>query len=110
MATPSSRSLVMTQDTLWGLVDRNPTPPLYLPQPLPPEDPGTTLTPSHTPYVPTDPQASDHSSLPAAAPIHTASSATGLSDPVAQPTLCYPDQEEIEEDQLHRVLAVNALT
>ncbi|KAJ9067560.1 hypothetical protein DSO57_1037921 [Entomophthora muscae] len=56
------------------------------------------------------PQASDHNSLLAAATRHTADSATGLSDPEAQPKLCYHDQEEIEEDQLHRVLAVNALT
>ncbi|KAJ9057645.1 hypothetical protein DSO57_1020518 [Entomophthora muscae] len=31
-------------------------------------------------------------------------------DPDASPLLCYPDSQEIEKDQLHRVLAVNALT
>ncbi|KAJ9085960.1 hypothetical protein DSO57_1009010 [Entomophthora muscae] len=60
--------------------------------------------------MPTNPQAPDHSSPTAASPIHTANSATGISYPAAQPTLCYPDQEGIEEEQLHRVLAVNALT
>ncbi|KAJ9049495.1 hypothetical protein DSO57_1023733 [Entomophthora muscae] len=60
--------------------------------------------------MPAHPQASDHNSLLAAAPIHTTNSATRLSDSTAQLTLCYPDQEEIEEDQLQRALAVNALT
>ncbi|KAJ9077735.1 Ankyrin repeat and SOCS box protein 3 [Entomophthora muscae] len=60
--------------------------------------------------MPAHPQASDYNSLLVASPIHTTNSATGLSDPEAQPTLCYPDQEEIEKDQLHRVLSVNALT
>ncbi|KAJ9058502.1 hypothetical protein DSO57_1011651 [Entomophthora muscae] len=36
--------------------------------------------------------------------------AKGFSDPAAQPALCYLDQEKIEEDQLHMIFAVNALT
>ncbi|KAJ9059061.1 hypothetical protein DSO57_1006538 [Entomophthora muscae] len=60
--------------------------------------------------MPNNFQASDSSSPLAAVPIHTNDSATGLSDPGAQPALCHPDQEEIEDNQLHRVLKVNALT
>ena len=60
-------------------------PPLSPPKPLPPEDPG-------------------------AAPKSDPPSSQGLSDPEAQPELCYADPEEIQEDLLHRVLAVNALT
>ncbi|KAJ9085866.1 hypothetical protein DSO57_1009706 [Entomophthora muscae] len=41
---------------------------------------------------------------------HTPDLNTRLSDLEDQPALCYPDKEEIEEDQLHRVLAFNALT
>ncbi|KAJ9079225.1 hypothetical protein DSO57_1011394 [Entomophthora muscae] len=85
-------------------------PPLSPPHSLLPEDPRTTPTPSHFSDMPAYPQISDHNSLLAAVTIHTTNSATGLSDPAAQPTLCYPDQEDIREDQLHRVLAINALT
>ncbi|KAJ9077823.1 hypothetical protein DSO57_1013067 [Entomophthora muscae] len=105
-----SQNLLSSQDEEKSLVAHLSDPPLSPPQPLPTEDPGTTLTLSHPPYIPSHPQASDHDSLLAIAPIHTANSATGLSDPAAHLILCYPDQEEIEEDQLHIVLAVNALT
>ncbi|KAJ9089227.1 hypothetical protein DSO57_1014978 [Entomophthora muscae] len=40
----------------------------------------------------------------------TASSGFGSTDPDASPLLCYPDSQEIEEDQLHRILIINALT
>ncbi|KAJ9078795.1 hypothetical protein DSO57_1002856 [Entomophthora muscae] len=38
-----------------------------------------------------------------------ASPSLGSTDPNASPLLCYPDSQEIEEDQLHRILAINAL-
>ncbi|KAJ9064926.1 hypothetical protein DSO57_1025264 [Entomophthora muscae] len=39
-----------------------------------------------------------------------ASPSLGSTDPDPSPLLCYPDSQEIEEDQLHRILAINALT
>ncbi|KAJ9056227.1 hypothetical protein DSO57_1035382 [Entomophthora muscae] len=60
--------------------------------------------------MPNHPLVSDISSSLASAPKHTPDLATGLYDPAAQSALCYPDQEEIEEDQFHRVLEFNALT
>ncbi|KAJ9090061.1 hypothetical protein DSO57_1006455 [Entomophthora muscae] len=40
----------------------------------------------------------------------SASPSLGSTDHDASPLLCYPDSQEIEEDQLHRNLAINALT
>ncbi|KAJ9049972.1 hypothetical protein DSO57_1019001 [Entomophthora muscae] len=39
-----------------------------------------------------------------------ASPSLGSTDPDTSPLLCYPDSQEIEEDQLHRILTINALT
>ncbi|KAJ9073299.1 hypothetical protein DSO57_1018014 [Entomophthora muscae] len=41
---------------------------------------------------------------------HGPALATELYDTAVQSELYYPDKEEIEEDQLHRILSVNALT
>ncbi|KAJ9076428.1 hypothetical protein DSO57_1026355 [Entomophthora muscae] len=39
-----------------------------------------------------------------------ASPILGSTDPDASPLLCYPGSQGIEEDQLHRILTINALT
>ncbi|KAJ9053844.1 hypothetical protein DSO57_1020287 [Entomophthora muscae] len=86
---------------------RNPWLPMYIyllspPSPLPPEDPSAPgfVPPTDTALIlePTDPK------------VHTpASPSLGSTDPDAIPLLCYPDSQGIE-DQLHRILAINALT
>ncbi|KAJ9082315.1 hypothetical protein DSO57_1005763 [Entomophthora muscae] len=88
---------------------RNPWLPMYMylpslhPYPLPPEDPGAPVcVPS--PNTALTLEAADPKVLTSASP------SLGFTDPDTSPLLCYPDSHEIEEDQLHRILAINALT
>ncbi|KAJ9080426.1 hypothetical protein DSO57_1025079 [Entomophthora muscae] len=78
-------------------------PPLSPPSPLPPEDPGASgcVPPPDTALIlgPSNPKV-----------LTPASPSLGSTDPDASPLLCYPDSQEIEEDQLHIILAINALT
>ncbi|KAJ9074102.1 hypothetical protein DSO57_1009697 [Entomophthora muscae] len=76
---------------------------LSLPSPLPSEDPGA---PDCVPQSETalTLESADSKVLTPASP------SLGSTDPDASPLLCYPDSQEIEEDQLHRILAINALT
>ncbi|KAJ9068694.1 hypothetical protein DSO57_1026123 [Entomophthora muscae] len=78
-------------------------PPLSPPSPLPPEDPdapGCVPPPNTAPTLET----ADSKVPILASPSH------GSTDPEASLLLCYPDSQEIEENQLHRILAINALT
>ncbi|KAJ9087508.1 hypothetical protein DSO57_1032718 [Entomophthora muscae] len=77
--------------------------PLSPPSPLPPEDPGA---PGYVPQSDTSLtlKTADSKVLTPASP------SLGSTDLDASPLLCYPDSQEIEEDQLHRILAINALT
>ncbi|KAJ9055419.1 hypothetical protein DSO57_1004278 [Entomophthora muscae] len=77
---------------------------IYLPSlPLPPEDPGAPgCVPQSETALTLEP--TDSKVLTPASP------SLGSTDPDASPLLCYPDSQEIEEDQLHRILAINALT
>ncbi|KAJ9064367.1 hypothetical protein DSO57_1031500 [Entomophthora muscae] len=76
--------------------------PLSLPSPLPPEDPGAPgCVPPHNTALTLEP--ADSKVLTPASP------SLGSTDPDASPLLCYPDSQEIEEDQLHIILAINAL-
>ena len=85
-------------------------PPLSPPQPLPPEDPGTKTIPSHCPAMASDPLISDAIKPAISLFNHGPALVTGLTNPAAQPELCYPVKDEIGEDKLHRILTVNALT
>ncbi|KAJ9048623.1 hypothetical protein DSO57_1033085 [Entomophthora muscae] len=78
-------------------------PPLSPPSPLPPEDPGA---PGCVPQSGTalTLEAADSKVLTPASPN------LGSTDPDTSPLLCYPDSQEIEEGQLYRILAINALT
>ncbi|KAJ9086953.1 DNA damage-inducible protein 1 [Entomophthora muscae] len=78
-------------------------PPLSPPSPLPPKDPGA---PGCVPQSGTalTLETADSKVLTPASP------SLGSTDPDTSPLLCYPDSQEIEEDQLHRILAINALT
>ncbi|KAJ9051859.1 hypothetical protein DSO57_1000519 [Entomophthora muscae] len=71
--------------------------------PLPSEDPGAPgcVPPPDTALIL---ESSDSKVLTPASP------SLGSTDHDASPLLCYPDSQEIEEDQLHRILAINALT
>ncbi|KAJ9084376.1 hypothetical protein DSO57_1025189 [Entomophthora muscae] len=78
-------------------------PPLSPPSPLPPEDPGATGC------VPQSGTALTLETIDSKA-LKPASPSLGSTDPDASPLLYYPDSQEIEEDQLHRIFAINALT
>ncbi|KAJ9070248.1 hypothetical protein DSO57_1010287 [Entomophthora muscae] len=91
------------QDEEKSLVAHVHVPPLSPPSPLPPEDPGAPgFVPPHETALtlePADPKA-----------LTLASPSLGSTDPDASPLLFYPYSQEIEEDQLYRILAINALT
>ncbi|KAJ9064341.1 hypothetical protein DSO57_1031741 [Entomophthora muscae] len=79
---------------------------MYLPlsptSPLPPEDrdiPSCFLPPKIALTL----ESVDSKAPTPASPI------LGSTDPDTSQLLCYPDYQEIEEDQLHRILAINAL-
>ncbi|KAJ9084301.1 hypothetical protein DSO57_1025889 [Entomophthora muscae] len=78
-------------------------PPLSPPSPLPPEDPGAPgCVPQSDTALTLEP--ADSKVLTPASP------SLGSTDPDASPLLCYPDSQEIEKYQLHRIIAINALT
>ncbi|KAJ9070806.1 hypothetical protein DSO57_1003668 [Entomophthora muscae] len=97
-----SQKLLSNQDEEKSQVAHVHIPPLSSPSPLPPEDPGASgCVPQPETALTLEP--SDSKVLTPASP------SLGSTDPDASPLLCYPDSQEIEEDQLHKILAINAL-
>ncbi|KAJ9052941.1 hypothetical protein DSO57_1029101 [Entomophthora muscae] len=99
----SQKTLLSNQDEEKSLVAHVHVPLLSPPSPLPPEDPGAPgcVPPPDTAMIlkPTDSKV-----------LTPTSPSLGFTDSDASPLLCYPDSQEIEEDQLHRIPAINALT
>ncbi|KAJ9067422.1 hypothetical protein DSO57_1039266, partial [Entomophthora muscae] len=91
-----------SQDEEKSLVAHVYVPLLSPPSPLPPEDPGAPgcVPPPNTALT----LETADSKVPT-----PASPSLGSTDPDASPLLCYPDSQEIVEDQLHSILTINAI-
>ncbi|KAJ9066903.1 hypothetical protein DSO57_1004985 [Entomophthora muscae] len=94
--------MLRSQDEEKSLVACVYVPLLSPPSPLPPEDPGAPGC------VPSPNTALTWETADSKVPT-PASPSLGSTDPDASPLLCYPDSQEIEEDQLDRILTINAL-
>ncbi|KAJ9077704.1 hypothetical protein DSO57_1014166 [Entomophthora muscae] len=98
-----SQKLLSNQDEEKSLVAYVHVPPLSPPSPLPPEDPGAPgCVPSPETALILEP--ADSKVFTSASP------SLSSTNPNASPLLCYPDSQEIEEDQLYRIISINALT
>ncbi|KAJ9065124.1 hypothetical protein DSO57_1023007 [Entomophthora muscae] len=95
--------MLSIQDEEKALVAHVYVPPLSPPSPLPPKDPGASSC------VPPPNTALTLETADSKAPT-PASPSLGSTDPDASLLLCYSDSQEIEEDHLHRILAINTLT
>ncbi|KAJ9069266.1 hypothetical protein DSO57_1020214 [Entomophthora muscae] len=98
-----SQKLLSSQDEEKSLVAHVYKPPLSPPSPLPTEDLGVSGC------VPLPKTALTLETADAKVPTPAIPS-LGSTDPDASPLLCYPDPQEIEEDQLHRIFTINVLT